>query len=185
MKIFLFIILFVSNIQIQGQNTPNILIDKRDGKKYKTIKLGNQIWMSENLAFKSDSGTWAYENDVKNVAKYGYLYNWKAAHKVCPAGWHLPSVGEYKFLLTFIGKKDTSMYNSLIEGGDSGFSAVLSGFRYYLGKFSDQDQSTYFWTTSLYSYETAWVLLFMGNSSNAGISYDYQFAGFSVRCRKN
>jgi uncharacterized protein (TIGR02145 family) len=80
------------------------LTDKRDGKTYKTVKIGNQVWMAENLAFKPSSGNyWAYDDDNSNVAKYGYLYDWETALDVCPAGWHLPSDKEWPVLTDYLG----------------------------------------------------------------------------------
>lgn len=76
-----------------------IFVDERDGTKYNWVKIGNQIWMTQNLTFKIDSGCYAYKNWWKRARKNGYLYTWVAAQKAAPKGWHVPSGKEYKFML--------------------------------------------------------------------------------------
>ena len=85
----------------------NIIVDSRDGKEYKTVKIGEQVWMAENLAYKPSSGNyWAYDNDYTNVVKYGYLYDLEIAKEVCPTGWHLPSDNEWSVLIEYLGGGD-------------------------------------------------------------------------------
>jgi len=109
--------------------------DSRDGKTYKTVQIYLHIWMAENLAFKTDSGCLAYD-----VTKYGYLYNWKTAKKVCPSGWHLPSDAEWTALTNslsgepYAGKhiKSTKGWKRFGNGKNySGFGGLPGGQHYY------------------------------------------------------
>ena len=75
-----------------------------DGKFYKTIIIGTQEWMAENLAYKTSIGNiWAYDDDVSNVESKGFLYDWNAARNACPNGWHLPSDMEWSILADYLG----------------------------------------------------------------------------------
>ena len=89
-----------------------------EGKTYKTVKIGDQTWMAENLNY-DVQGSRCYENDPAYCAKYGRLYNWAMAmgldescnqswcsgpHKgICPSGWHIPSNEEWEKLVNFVG----------------------------------------------------------------------------------
>jgi len=81
------------------------LTDPRDGKKYKATKIGNQTWMAENLNYagkNNDIGSCS-NKEPKNCEKYGALYTWEEAKKICPPGWHLPSDDEWETLVNFAG----------------------------------------------------------------------------------
>ena len=98
--------------------------DPRDGHVYKWVKIGNQIWMAENLAYLpavsplSDHSdilipkynVYDYEGssiskakETNNYNKYGVLYSWQAAKESCPNGWHLPSNSEWNMLINYLG----------------------------------------------------------------------------------
>ncbi|MFA6734544.1 MAG: fibrobacter succinogenes major paralogous domain-containing protein [Sphaerochaetaceae bacterium] len=103
------------------------MTDSRDGQSYKTVTIGTQTWMAENLNYKVDS-SWCYENRADSCAKYGRLYTWTGAmnidtsyqyasatavistpHQgVCPAGWHIPTDAEWTTLENAVGGEDTA-----------------------------------------------------------------------------
>lgn len=86
------------------------LIDTRDGQTYKTIQIGSQVWMAENLNYEMDEGTFCYHDSIEYCCKYGRLYNHSAAMSACPNGWHLPSIEEWEVLYDIADDYDGDEY---------------------------------------------------------------------------
>ena len=98
-----------------------------DGNGYRTVKIGNQEWMTENLKVThycngdaiipvTEQALWSsmtigaycwYDNDeILNKNKYGSLYNYYAIideRNICPTGWHVPTNDEFSTLKSYLG----------------------------------------------------------------------------------
>jgi len=116
------------------------LTDTRDKKTYKTIKIGKQTWLAENLNIETE-GSVCYGNNLANCKKYGRLYNWNTAMKACPVGWHLPSNAEWNEI--GISEADSKKLKS-----KSGFAALLGGRGDEAGEFSELGELGYWWSST-------------------------------------
>ena len=178
MKNFITLVIFVSTCIISCNNKYDTFKDSRDGHVYKTIKIKKQIWMAENLAYKANGGCWAYENDQSNVAKYGYLYDWETATKVCPDGYHLPTNDEWKEL-------DKNLRIIQAKENESGFNALRGGFRGTSGGFVCIGYEGNWWSaTSLTSSIVSYRKLVRKNNTGL-LRLGSSMGGLSVRCCKD
>jgi uncharacterized protein (TIGR02145 family) len=140
--LFVLFVVFCFNLSGQGS-----FKDPRDGNIYKTIVVGNTIWMAENLRYDDAVGSSYFDGNTDNKEIYGNLYDWKTATKVCPKNWHLPSGAEFNELINYYDKtiglekivKDTNTVNF-----------QLGGMRDFEGTDSEIDESGYYWTSTEY-----------------------------------
>lgn len=79
-------------------------IDLRDNRSYNWIKIGDLIWMKNNLNYKTTTGNWCYNDDPQNCDLYGTFYKWDIAKNACPVGWRLPTAKELIGLFIPYGK---------------------------------------------------------------------------------
>ncbi len=159
--------------------------DSRNGKVYKTVKIGNQVWMAENLNYDAGKGCNCYDNSASNCEKYGRLYTWEAAKRAVPKGWHLPSKKEFETLLSNVSVDMEDAYEHIIIGGSSGFNALFGGDRTSNGNFFYMGECAYFWSSTEYDNSNAWYLgVLSGRKSAEWINY-LKNNGFSMRCIKD
>ncbi len=182
-----------------------------DGNSYSIRKIGNQVWMGENLRVKHapDSSlitSYVYQNDTTLELKNGRLYTWDAAmdgsteekaQGICPCGWHIPTDEEFKLLEIELGmtRAQADMANTwrgspvgtmLKAGGSSGYNAQLGGRRSSSGKFSFMGRMEYMWTSTEYGGTKAWRRCLDNFSTQVGRWNTFpKNYGFSVRCIKD
>lgn len=162
-------------------NSLNRFIDERDGKNYKTVKIGNQIWLAENFSYNASSGCWPYENDETAVVKYGYLYNWSTAITVCPKGWHVPSKAEFENLLAQFGGSGVNAYYKLLGDKSLSFIDKFGGWRGIGGGYVNIDMHAVYWSASEVNKNAATVLDVSKTDRTALLSTPSKLCGFSVR----
>ena len=134
-------------------------LDVRDTQVYRTVQIGEQVWMAQNLNYKSDTLSSCFDLKDSNCTQWGRLYPWEKALAVCPDGWHLPDTSEYRILVDYANEHrgDIKLGESLesLETGKYdifGFSILLgSGYRKgsrYFTYGGKTNGDAFFWTAS-------------------------------------
>ncbi len=143
-------LVFASSCKKDEVDAPNTFTDSRDGYVYKTVTIGNQEWMAENLKYlpsvvNSATGSsttpyyyvYGYEGtDVAeaksnpNYTTYGVLYNWEAAKAACPNGWHLASDAEWEMLANYLADNGYN-YDGSTGGGRDKIAKSLASTNYW------------------------------------------------------
>ena len=176
--------------------------DTRDGKIYKTTKIGEQVWMAENLNYEAKGsrcygeggkvygGTTLSNAEIQAYCnKYGKLYNWETAMKACPSGWHLPNKAEWEVLAATIGGdtiagkylKATNGWNENGNGEDKfGFSALPGGYGWEDGIFDDVGNAGDWWSS--FSKKNIAYRWYIGYESSIRSYYEGKDDLYSVRC---
>jgi uncharacterized protein (TIGR02145 family) len=170
MKKVLFLVVFIAACLAVFSQEAGTLTDPRDGKIYKTVKIGNQWMMAENLAYRPEKGVyWAdsvyldkdpYSVSVKtylildraSMEKLGYFYDFETANTIAMPGWHVPTKDEWKVLIKYLGGNAKKVYSAMIAGGSSGFNAGLNGLGSTINgsrkSLVMMDEVGYFWSSS-------------------------------------
>ena len=189
------------------------IVDDRDGQVYKTVKIGEQTWMAENLSYKV-TNSHCYKDSAQYCTKYGRYYTWTAAmdsegiwspnskgcgnnqtcsptypvRGICAKGWHLPTEAEWSTLLTnYSGKilKSAIGWIGYQNGIDSyGFSVIPAGNKLSGYTSYNWGQSAYFWTSTEYNRINAYFIFFDFDNVNAPQT-NYKDDEFSIRCIKD
>jgi uncharacterized protein (TIGR02145 family) len=174
-----------------GKPPVSTFTDTRDGKTYKIVKIGSQTWFAENLNYAAE-GSRCYEDSPDSCAKYGRLYSWEMALKVCPAGFHLPTREEWKTLADYAGGDSTAGKKlKSADGWDKngngtneyGFSALPGGSSAFRGTgdygiwWSATELASFDWW-SIYAF--TWNLNYNNEYENLDVCH--KIYSYSVRC---
>ena len=172
--------------------------DSRDGQTYKTVTIGTQTWMAQNLNYEMENSFCGDDG----CAKFGRYYKWEAAMDACPSGWRLPTMDEFETLFTAVGGKkvagkmlkSTSGWKDKNDGtsgngsDDFGFSALPAGYRKINGTFERVGDFSEFWSSTECDdpfnpdvYDVAIGYYFDG----VIVDYSSRSEGYSVRCVKD
>jgi uncharacterized protein (TIGR02145 family) len=175
----------------------------------KTVTIGSQVWMAENLnvdkfrngdpipeirsndawgkAYRETSAAWSYyDNDPANGSKYGKLYNWYAVNDprgLAPKGWHVPTDKEWQTLMAALGGQDAAFDKMK---SPSGFCALPGGERYYEDcSFYKLGEIAFWWSSTKEDTYNAWYHAMHFGYSQIARDNGGMNTGFSVRCVKD
>jgi uncharacterized protein (TIGR02145 family) len=169
-----------------------------DGNSYTTKRIGNQVWMMENLNSTHDSEgrkikRVCYDLIRENCQKYGGLYAWEELRVdenngnlqgICPDGWHIPTDNEWTVLVDNLGGADSAAY--LMKVDSTLFNIQYGGnYHYRLRNYNYLDRIAYFWASSSFSTTAAWMRMIGKKNVNVNRSTVPKTYCLSVRCVKN
>lgn len=179
------------------------LADSRDGKSYKTVKIGSLTWMAENLNYDNSAtatgsidSSFCYDGIPANCEKYGRLYQEYAATAVCPEGWRLPTADDWRDLTTTaksefgdnngslraVGEWENTIFGDNVTATNaSGFSALPAGYRAKTGECDGEGTKAYFWGEDNMNHY-AWILSNQYDMEKESMQRGYY--AYAVRCVK-
>jgi uncharacterized protein (TIGR02145 family) len=174
--------------------TYGILTDQ-EGNLYKTIVIGNQEWMAENLKTSIyrngdaianvtlgnqwaglTTGAWCYyNNDSQYDCPYGKLYNWYAVadpRKVCPTGWHVPTDAEWSILINHLDPNADGGNNNNVAGG----KLKSTGLQYWISPNTNATNASGFSSLPAGGYIGAFFNIGLDSNCWSSSEYDTNFA---------
>lgn len=184
--------------------------DGRDGKTYRTVKIGSKVWTAQNIAYKADS-SFCYGDDSTNCFKYGRLYKWHAGmglsrsydatqwdgdttsqQGACPAGFHVPTYTEWIAMLSVPTTKRagtllkaTAFWNTAPGTDSLGFHALPAGYWIPSSKAYAQIGNWTVFMTSTQLSETSLSEFSFNSFLTSSYESDDKANRFSLRCVQN
>ncbi|MDR1812985.1 MAG: hypothetical protein LBQ87_09190 [Candidatus Fibromonas sp.] len=186
--------------------------DIKSGRVYKSVIIGTQTWMTENLNINLPYFSKCYDDLESNCDKYGRLYNWTAAGSICPEGWHLPQAEEWLALINYVenGEEESNGRKLKASSGwewqdqfyygwkgnpngtdEFGFSALPGGScasRNGYENCNDIGYHALWWTDTRRDYQTVYIALLIDDIyyfEGEGFAVNLTSDYLSVRCVKD
>jgi uncharacterized protein (TIGR02145 family) len=163
-----------------------------ESKSYKTVEIGDQIWMAENLNSQIENSK-CYNSDEFYCNIYGRLYIMEEAYNACPSGWRLPKKEEWEKLLDFAGNMETAVEKLKAtnnwDGGNGentyGFAALPGGYQAPNTGYCTSMGTLGIWWSSTASESNSFYSLSI--SAEKGIQFNSQSVLYrlSIRCIKD
>ena len=190
----------------------NTLTDLRDNRVYKTVTIGEQIWMAENLNYMPEDtagtiysggtvcggGSLKSSEDSKKCSIYGRLYTKKIAlykatksnrQGVCPEGWSIPLKSDWEKLVSFLGDHAAAKLKiadgswSSVSTNESGFSAIPAGnYNNSVIGYDNLSRAYFFYWNSK---SDPYFLRIRDEENDLYYSYGASYMMYSVRCIKD
>jgi uncharacterized protein (TIGR02145 family) len=192
---FLTLVVLATRCRTIARSVPADSVRDVDGNTYKTVTVGSQDWLAENLRVtRTPEGvplsTVSPNNDASLVPTFGRLYDWEAAHRACPAGWHLPSDAEWSALDGYLGSTTGLLLRDpgYWPNQDPGAAARVSFGALPAGYSNDQGFETFFGTRAVFWTDTpqdshfVWSRVIDTESTSLRRAPQHPQYGFSVRC---
>ena len=184
------------------ENLRGTFTDTRDGQVYKYTTIGNQVWMAENLKFDAPysvcydkiegfCNTFGRFYSLHLNGEFFDLFDQELLDTICPAGWHVPSVDEWKTLSGSMGgsQNDVNRLYSSFDFGDKykpgtddcGFNSLPAGYLLIDGNLSAEYEYSAYWTSTAKRLESSYTC----NFNHKGLSFGVNHPKMSIRCVKN
>jgi uncharacterized protein (TIGR02145 family) len=166
---------------------------KASGTMYASRPMADgKQWTTRNLDVNTVP-SYCYEDAELNCRRYGRLYTWESARRVCQSlgdGWRLPTDDEWRQMAKHYGgvsedseDRGKAAYKALLAGGSSAFSALLGGGRSDDGKYARLEAHGFYWTQSESDPTSGWFYNFgRGGQALHRQSGGEKQSAFSVRC---
>ncbi len=192
------------NIQYNENLDYDTFTDTRDDQTYRSIKIGSQVWMAENLRYHYSP---YYSPNEVICCEYGRMYT-SGKNKYCPEDWHIPSADEWQVLIEYLGGKEVAG-GKLKESGNnhwkepnigstnsSGFTALPAGYANNEEGLKRRTKTAQFWSSTknpseenIYGNSYYYISLSY-NSAKVSTQYsfddvDEQYEVRSTRCIKD